>query len=229
MHGGGESWETLKSRAKSLKTELDAKLQELGRLNKRLGSAGAGSSGERVATLDGQIQLVVGLREEVEKGLSDLAEANEALAAVAATSAQAAQASRLRETQQELVRDFKRVAESIDHQYAHARLLPKQKGGGGPGGLDEAEMGLMRERNALQGSLSMTDEIIGQATATRDMLANQRNTLMGVDGKMGNLQSVFPGINTLIQKITDRKNTERLVLSTTVAFCCAFTIWYKFF
>jgi len=230
MHDG-ETWETLKARAKGLKTELDAKMQELGRLNKRLGTAGSSSAsgGDRLATLDGQIQLVVGLREEVERGLQDLADANEALARVAATSAQAAQASRLRETHTELLRDFKRVATSIEQQYQHARLIPKARGKGSGGGLDEAEEGLMRERNALNGSLSMVDEVIGTATASRDMLIGQRGTLAGVDSKVGGLNSVFPGINGLINKISDRKNTERLVLSGTVACCMAFTVWYKFF
>lgn len=231
--GSGDSWEVLKAKAKGLKSELDTKMQELGRLNKRLGAAGASSSaatpGDRVAALDGQIQLVVGLREEVERGLGQLEDASEALARVASTSTQAAQAARMRETQQEMVRDFKRVAQSIEHQYQHARLLPKARGGAAGGhGFGDAEEGLMRERNGLSSSLSMADEIIGQATATRDMLANQRKVLTDVKSKVGSLESVLPGLNSLIDKISDRKNKERVVLSLTVACCCFFTIWYKF-
>jgi len=229
---GLESWDTLKARAKGLKIGLDAKMQELGRLNKRLGSAGSQSSsspGDKVATLEGQIEVVVGLREEVEGGLNDLADACEALSTVAATSAQAAQAARLRETQQELVRDFKRVAQSIEHQYQHARLLPKNRGTALGNSLDGAEEGLMKERSALTSSNSMTDDIIAQATATRDMLTGQRQTLSGVDSKMGTLGSMFPSISSLIDKISDRQNKERLVLSSTVALCCVFTVWYEFF
>merc|ERR1712048_399577 len=116
-----------------------------------------------------------------------------ALSSVAATSAQAAQAARLRETQQELVRDFKRVAQSIDHQYQHARLLPKNRATALGNGMDEAEAGLMNERNALTSSLSMADDIIGQATATRDMLTGQRSRLTDVNSKMGTITSMFPG------------------------------------
>lgn len=39
--------------------------EDLGRLNKRLSSATATTTADRVAELDGQIKLVVGLREEV--------------------------------------------------------------------------------------------------------------------------------------------------------------------
>jgi len=217
-----------KARAKGLKTELDAEMQELGRLNRRLSSAGsANAPGDRVATLDGQIQLVVGLREEVERGLSELADACEALSQIASTSPQAAQAARLRETHQELVRDFKRVSQSIDHQYQHARLMPKARGIGS--GLDEAEEGLIKEKDGLSNSLRMADDIIGQATATRDMLIGQSSILRGANSKVGSIASMFPGINGLIDRISDRQYKERLVLSLTVAGCCVFTIWYKLF
>jgi len=75
----------------------------------------------------------------------------------------------------------------------------------------------------------MADDAISQATATRDMLVNQRHLLAGVNSKVGTLTAIFPGLTGLIDKISDRKNKERLVLSMTVALCCCFTIWYKFF
>jgi len=220
----GQSWESLKARAKGLKAELDTKMQELGRLNKHLGSAG----GDRVAALDSQIQLVVGLREEVERGLGQLEEASENLARVASSNMQAAQAARFRETHQEMVRDFKRIAQSIDHQYQHARLLPNARGRSKAQGLGDAEEGLMSERSGLNSSLSMVGDVIDQASATRDMLASQRRVLTDAGSKVGGLESLLPGIGSLIDKISDRQNKERLVLSFTVACCLSFTIWYKF-
>eukprot|EP00930_Biecheleria_cincta_P089303 TRINITY_DN78583_c0_g1_i1.p1 TRINITY_DN78583_c0_g1~~TRINITY_DN78583_c0_g1_i1.p1 ORF type:complete len:241 (-),score=50.75 TRINITY_DN78583_c0_g1_i1:89-766(-) len=221
-----QSWESLKAKAKSLKADLDTKMQDLGRLNKRLSTATAATPADRVAELDGQIQRVAGLRDEVTRGLSEFEEASAALADVAATSAQAAQAARFRETHQEMVRDFKRIAQSIDHQYQHARLLPKKSTAGKTG--DEEDQ-LLREGMGLRSSLSMADEIIGQASATRDMLSNQRQVLGGVQSRVGSLNSMFPGISQLIDKISDRQNKERIVLSITIASCCIFTIWYKFF
>merc|ERR1712151_1044313 len=132
-----------------------------------------------------------------------------------------------RETQQEMKRDFKRVAERIEHQYQHARLLPKGRGGIGKS-LDEAEEGLLRERSSLASSLSMTDEIIGQASATHQMLQGQRKVLTDANSKVGTLSSVFPGLNGLIDKISDRQNKERVVISITIASCAFFTICYKF-
>mmetsp|Transcript_44722 Transcript_44722/g.100403 ORF Transcript_44722/g.100403 Transcript_44722/m.100403 type:complete len:232 (-) Transcript_44722:81-776(-) len=226
LDAGGESWESLKAKAKALKSELDAKMQELGRLNQRLSSTSQATPGDRVASLDGQIQLVVELREGAERGLAELQEASEALARVASTSAQAAQAARFRETQQEMSRDFKRVVQSIDHQYQHARLLPKARAQRGT--PDEAEEGLLKERSGLHSSLSMADEVIGQARETHDMLVGQRRTLGNVHGKVGTLDSILPSIDKLIDKISDRKTKERVVLSITIASCCFFTIWYKF-
>eukprot|EP00930_Biecheleria_cincta_P041174 TRINITY_DN2819_c0_g1_i1.p1 TRINITY_DN2819_c0_g1~~TRINITY_DN2819_c0_g1_i1.p1 ORF type:complete len:225 (-),score=47.00 TRINITY_DN2819_c0_g1_i1:290-964(-) len=221
----GQSWEALKAKAKGLKADLDTKMQDLGRLNKRLSTATATTPADRVAELDAQIQLVVSLRDEVEQGLSQLEDASEALAAVAATSAQAAQAARFRETHQEMLRDLKRVTQSIDHQYQHARLLPRKPTSGKAG--DEEDQ-LLREGMGLRSSLSMADEIIGQATATRDMLMGQRSVLGSVHSRVGSLNGMFPGISQLIDKISDRQNKERVVLSITIASCCIFTIWYKF-
>mmetsp|Transcript_89965 Transcript_89965/g.253818 ORF Transcript_89965/g.253818 Transcript_89965/m.253818 type:complete len:241 (+) Transcript_89965:106-828(+) len=226
----GHSWESLKARAKGLKAELDNKMQELGRLHKRLSQAGSSSSspGDRAAALEGQIQLVVGLREEVERGLGQLEDASEAMSRIAATSTQSAQAVRFRETQQEMLRDFKRVSQSIEHQYQHARLLPGAKGGRGGAQTGDAEEGLMSERKGLNSALSMTDDVLEQASATRDMLGSQRNVLTGASSKLGGLETMLPGIGSLLGKITDRKNKEQVVLSFTVACCLFFTIWYKF-
>merc|ERR1740116_122634 len=226
MARNGESWESLKARAKGLQGELDAKLQELERLNKRLSSSSASSPGDRVATLDGQIRVVAGLREDVERGLADLAEATETLANVAATGAQAAQATRFRDTHQDLSGAFKRVVQRIDHQYQHARLLPKRQGTAAE--MDSTEQGLVRERSSLNSTLSMTEEIIGQASATREMLSGQRITLAGARGKMGTVTSMLPNLSALIGRISDRQTKERIVLSVTVAGCCFFTLWYKF-
>jgi len=224
----GQSWETLKSKAKTLKGELDTKMQELGQLSRQLGKAtGTTSPGGRVAALDSQIQAVVNLREQVERGLGELGDANEALTRVASTSQQAHLANSFRETQQELVRDFKRISQSIEHQYQHARLLPKGRSATAAS-LDEAEEGLMRERHSLSSSLSMADDIISQASTTRDMLSGQRRSLGEINSKVGTLESILPGINGIIGKISDRQTKERLVLTFTVAGCCFFTIWYKF-
>mmetsp|Transcript_122890 Transcript_122890/g.192907 ORF Transcript_122890/g.192907 Transcript_122890/m.192907 type:complete len:217 (+) Transcript_122890:45-695(+) len=211
------SWESLKAKAKALQGELDTKLQELGRLNRRLGTATEKGS-------DGQIQVVVALRDELERGLADLSDAGEALARVAATSAQVAQATRFRETHQELARDFKRVSQSIEHQYQHARLIPK---GRSSNAEDSIEQGLMRERNALSATLSMTDEVISQATSTHTMLQGQRVTLQSTSGKVGSLTAMFPGLDSLISQIGDRKNKENMVLASTIAGCIIFTMWYK--
>jgi len=221
------SWESLKAKAKNLKSDLDAKMQELGRLNKRLSSLSTDSGSDRMAAMSGQAEIIVGIREDVERGLVQLEDTCEALGRVAATSAQSAQAARFRETQQELKRDFKRVAQTIEHQQQHSRLLPKVRSRH-QSGSDDVEAGLIQERNAIGASLDMTDEILCQARETHTMLKNQRSVLGGVQGKVTSLDSILPGINSLIDKISDRKNKERVVLSITVAGCCFFTIWYKF-
>merc|ERR1712190_271468 len=94
----GQTWESLKARTKTRIADLDSKMQELGGLNKKLSSANSASPGDRVTALDGQIQRIVGLRDQVERSFGELEGACESLAQAASTSAQATQAARLRET-----------------------------------------------------------------------------------------------------------------------------------
>mmetsp|Transcript_85711 Transcript_85711/g.188194 ORF Transcript_85711/g.188194 Transcript_85711/m.188194 type:complete len:241 (-) Transcript_85711:43-765(-) len=225
-----QSWESLKARAKAMKGELDNKMQELGRLHKRLSQAGSktASASDRASALEGQIQLVVGLREEVERGLGQFEDVSEAMSRMAATTMQSTQATRFRETHREMLADFKRVSLSIEHQYQHARLLPGRKSAAADHHGGDAEEGLMNERRGLNTSISMTDDLLEQASATRDMLASQRRILTEAKSKLSGLEGILPGIGNVIGKISDKKNREQVVLSFTVACCLFFTIWYKF-
>merc|ERR1719219_795054 len=129
--------------------------------------------------MSGQAEIIVGIREDVERGLAQLEETCEALGLVAATSAQSAQAARFRETQQELKRDFKRVAQTIEHQQQRSRLLPLVRNRH-QNGSDDVEAALIQETNAIGASLSAADEILLQARATHENLRNQRSVLGGV-------------------------------------------------
>mmetsp|Transcript_69175 Transcript_69175/g.123147 ORF Transcript_69175/g.123147 Transcript_69175/m.123147 type:complete len:233 (+) Transcript_69175:74-772(+) len=225
----GGSWEQSKSKATSLKAQLDTKLLELSRLAGRLNSAASSASGSASAGIDGGFfAQATTLREEVERDLRELADVTELLGRSAAPGQQAAQASRLRETYQELMRDFKLAAQNMDQQKHHASLLSKRKDNGSSAFGDE-EAGLIRERGALDTTLSMTDEVLAQATATRDNLSAQRATLGNVSGKVGTVASRLPTIDGLIKNISDKKTKEQVVLSLTVAGCCFFTLWYKVF
>lgn len=203
-------------------------MQELLRVNSKLSASSSSQDEDRTKGLEEQKGLVAGLKEDIEKGLGEFDKVNVKLTRVASTATQQAQVNRFRETSQELARDFKRVAGTIDHHYKHAKLLPKGKKLGAGGGGDSAEDNLIRERSILDSTLGMADDVIAQAGATRDMLANQRASLGGISGKVSQVASALPGVGKLIDSIGDRQTRESLVLALTVAGCCCFTIWYKF-
>merc|ERR1719327_1408497 len=119
------------------------------------------------------------------------------------TGPQTAQATRFRESHQELSRDFRRVASSINEQHQHARLLPGRSGR--KDASDSAEAGLMRERTALDATLSMTDEIIQQAQASHERLQAQRGMLSSIGGKVGKISGGFSALNALVSSISDKK------------------------
>jgi Golgi SNAP receptor complex protein 1 len=218
--GASATWETHRSKAKGLKAQIDTKMLEFGHLAGRLEKATAAAPAPSMTE-------VAALRDNIEHCLKDLLDSSEALNRLAASGSQTAQAARFRESHQELLRDFKRVTQNIDHQQQHARLL-SGSGRRKDTSQDGEEANLLRERSALDVTLSMTDEVLSQAQATHDRLIGQRGMLGSVTSKVGTLTAKFPTLNSLIGDISDRKKKEQLVLSFTVACCMFFTAWYKF-
>jgi len=221
------SWEPLRAKAKGLKAQLDSKMMELGKLAGRLDKAReASSSSAAPSSAAPSMAEVERLRNETERCLGEFKDSSEALARLAKSGSQSAQAARFKESHQELMRDFKRVAQNIEQQQQHARLISGR--GSRKDASDNAEAGLLRERSALDGTNSMIDDVIGQAQATHERLVAQRGTLGGVGGKIGALSSRFPALESLISNISDKKRREQLILSFTVACCVIFSLWYKF-
>lgn len=161
----------------------------------------------------------------MERSLAEYSDVGSALSCIAVTRVQTAQAQKVREEHKELQREFGLLTRNMDYQSQHARLLGKRGGEQAP---DSEEESLLRERSVLNATLSVTDGIIGQATETLDSLRGQQLELGGVSAKMGMVNAAMPALDKLLERISDQKTKERLVLSLTVASCCCFTLWYKF-
>ena len=87
---------------------------------------------------------------------------------------------------------------------------------------------LLRERSAIHGSDRAADEALGTASATCDALASQRSGMGGVGGKLRQLASVSPQINSLIGMIGRRKRRDKVVLGCVIGVCSAILVIYTF-
>ena len=87
---------------------------------------------------------------------------------------------------------------------------------------------LLRERNAIGASARQADDILGQATATRDALNTQRGGFGGMAGKLSTIASLAPQINDLLSMISRRQKREKLILGGVVGVCTALMLIYGF-
>ncbi|KAK8825381.1 hypothetical protein WA538_003077, partial [Blastocystis sp. DL] len=145
------------------------------------------------------------------------------------------------ERQRAVFRDFKKDFSRMDNNFQmkidRLRLL-------NPGSIhemsgEETEMQtLLKERGAAHNSLMMADEYLNQASESHSHLVNQRKRLETSSGRMNSMMNRFPTVNSLMSKITDKKNrdkwssvarfTRSVIVASFIGLCICFLIWYAF-
>ena len=87
---------------------------------------------------------------------------------------------------------------------------------------------LMRERASILNSEREMDAVLGQAMATRDTLARQRDMFGGISDKMRSVAERIPVVQELMGKIKTHKNRDKIVLGVTIGGCMFFLVWWTF-
>jgi len=128
--------------------------------------------------------------------------------------------------------DFQKVGAGIARRRDAEELFAGRTTNGiGSGGADERDPAmeqLLRERNAIGNSLNSAKSVLGQASEVRSALSNQGNALRGVGGKIKFIASNVPGLNSLIENIRRKRGRDDAIVSSVIAFCILFTLWYIF-
>jgi len=87
---------------------------------------------------------------------------------------------------------------------------------------------LLRERNAIGMSSRAADDVLDQAAATRDALFQQRGGFSGMSGKLKQLASLVPQVNSLLTAIGRRQRRDKVILASVIGICTALIIIYGF-
>ncbi len=95
-------------------------------------------------------------------------------------------------------------------------------------GSDPAMEALLRERNSVANSIHHTSNILSQADTIRNDLHHQGRSLRNTNSVVGMLTQHVPSINTLIDTIRRRRNSDDTIVAIVVALCIMFTFWYVF-
>jgi len=92
-------------------------------------------------------------------------------------------------------------------------------------GQDPSDM-LLAERNRIDSSHRMTDEVLEQAYATRYEFSQQRGAMSNINTRMKGVVTQVPGINSLLSMINSRRRKETFILSSVTGICTLVLLWY---
>ncbi len=214
----------LRKQARSVENQLDAKLVQYSRLDTGGGGTSVSSGRETPALL----------QRDIEQLLSQLGEVNDQMSRGKMGEGGGIAASmhvlqRHREILHDFTQEFNKTRSNLKVSDEREQLLSSvqqdirdaRKSAGS--GQDV----LLRERNSLQSTNRMTDDLVGQATAQLGALGEQRSTFSGIGSKLTEIAAASPQINAMIGFLARRKKRDKLVLGAVIGLCSGTLLWYS--
>ena len=193
------------SRARRLENELDSKLAQL-------------------CHLDGNTSASP-LLQEIEAALQELGEVNDTMSkatgGTASTTTAMHMLQRHREILHDLQQEFTRRRVALHAATERSQLLNSVRADIREHrfAASHASDALLRERNAINASDRATDDIIGQAQATRDALAAQRGGFGTMSSRLRQISNMAPQVNELLGMISHRRKRDKIILGVVIGLC----------
>ncbi|GJE89662.1 V-snare-domain-containing protein [Phanerochaete sordida] len=134
---------------------------------------------------------------------------------------------RHREVYQDYSKEFRRTKTNLQHALDQANLLS-----GVRNDIDayksSAADSLLAERDHIDSSHRMTDDMLAQAYETRADFARQRATLSGIQTRMTGVLNSIPGINNLLSMIKTRRRRDAIIIGCIIGLCAVILLSYMF-
>ncbi|KAL8293482.1 hypothetical protein RQP46_000183 [Phenoliferia psychrophenolica] len=87
---------------------------------------------------------------------------------------------------------------------------------------------LLSERNNIDNSHRMLDDIMGTAHDTRAAFAQQRSNLQGINSRINSVVAQVPALNSLLGMINSRRNRDSLIMGTVFGVCTLALLYFLF-
>jgi len=228
-------WEDLRREARKLESEVDVKLAGFSKFGQGFGDTSSLGSGAGGSTIKSGDQLVEQKAAEIEALLMQLQRLNDSMSSAVSGSGTARMhtVARHRDILIEFTQEFRRTRSVITAGIEKESLLGgRVNASSSPHiGLDihpgnSSSSNLLRERNAINNSNIGIDSVISQAQATMSVLSSQRDLFEGMGGKLSQLGSRFPLVNTMLTAIRRKRSRDTLILASVIAACMLFILIY---
>ncbi len=194
------SWDALRRDARKLENELDMKLASYGKQYGELAGSEIDVLIDRLQAVNSSLQADARLHPSGNHGVL---------------------AQRHADILQDYTMEYKRLVSNGRGLGGRLELLGDHGAGsegfGGRSATSSANTSnqglLLRERGTLDRAHSGIDNVVQQAYNVASGLGRQRDIFVGVDGRLGQLGSKFPVMNSMLNAIRRKKNRDTLVLS----------------
>ncbi|CED82245.1 28 kda golgi snare protein [Phaffia rhodozyma] len=221
------SYDNLRRHARALETALDSKLTAYSKVASTISSTGLVSRNKDELSLQEEGEGIGGWRlaeEEVEELVGKLSETLDQLSewlndpAVTPSTSQLHAVQRHREVLADYRRDFTQTKNNIQHTLNSQNLLGSVRKdiNAYKTARSSTADALLNERNTIDSSHRMTDDILEQAYATRSDFASQRTSLNGINSRMGSTLNTLPGMNTLLGLIQSKRRRDSIILGCVI-------------
>jgi len=123
------------------------------------------------------------------------------------------------------MRELKRTKANVKHTLDQVNLLS-----GVRNDIDayksSAADSLLAERNRIDSSHNMTDDIIEQAYETRSEFSRQRASLANINTRIVHVIGTMPGINNLVSMIKSRRRRDSIIMGVVIGVCTIIILTY---
>lgn len=175
--------------------------------------------------------LIHTLQQEITRLMGQLQELIQTqLVPAAVTPSQRAVGNRYREIWQDLKTDYDKSCTALQRTKERHELLrgASSAGDSNDNAEDPGMASLLRERNHINNSMNLAQDVLGQAEGVRSDLRWQGRSLRATGGVLGQLTSNIPGLNHLVEQIRRKRSRDDKIVAGVIASCIVFTLWYLF-
>lgn len=222
---GNASWAHLRQQARTLETQTENLFHTYAQFSTATNIPPKPTEDER--TTEQKLEELLDKRESV---IGQLARLLDSEAALTSSALKQNNLSLLREKLSGHKRDLARLRSTLQQARDRANLLTNVRSD-----IDEYRQNnpeaaeaeyMLDERNRIDNSNSMADNVLSQAYAVNDSFNLQRETLASINRRITHAASQVPGINTLIGRISAKKRRDGFIMGGFIAFC--FIIFFFF-
>ncbi|KAJ3274859.1 Golgi SNAP receptor complex member 1, partial [Blyttiomyces sp. JEL0837] len=221
-----QNWDSLRKQAKLLESELESKLVNYSKAGSSVTSNGGGSSSSGGASSSmapvGGFSSIETTEREIDGLIRKLTTIIDSMASFLDLQSSSSNPSmmhmlqRHRDILYDYSKEFKRTKSNIASARDHAELLSSVREDINMYKNTSMQDYLLTERNKIDGSHNMADQVLEQAYETRDQLDSQRRMLFNSRSRLSQTLSRFPMIQNLIGKINTKKRRDAVVMACVI-------------